>query len=122
VLITKRLPTLVSILTAVVVVAAACGGNGGDEAAETPTGDADAGKTVFLETAEPSCGGCHTLADAGTNGTIGPNLDELAPSADVVRRAVEEGPGAMPSFADQLSEEQIDAVARYVSEASGGGG
>ncbi len=119
---TKRLPLLGAVLAAVVVAVAACGGNGGDEAADTAAGDADAGKTVFLETAEPSCGGCHTLADAGTNGTIGPNLDEAAPSAEEVRSAVEEGPGAMPSFADQLSEEQIDAVSRYVSEASGGGG
>jgi cytochrome c6 len=118
----KRLPTLVSVLTAVVVVAAACGGDGGDEAAEAPSGDANEGKTVFVDTAEPTCGSCHTLADAGTNGTIGPNLDERAPSADEVRTAVEDGPGAMPSFADQLSEEQIDAVAQYVSEASGGGG
>ena len=37
-------------------------------------GDAAAGKVVFTTTA--SCGGCHTLADAGSTGTIGPNLDE----------------------------------------------
>ena len=35
-------------------------------------GDAAAGKVVFTD----NCGGCHTLADAGTNGTIGPNLDD----------------------------------------------
>ena len=31
-----------------------------------------AGKTVFLSM---GCGGCHTLADAGTTGNVGPNLD-----------------------------------------------
>jgi mono/diheme cytochrome c family protein len=30
------------------------------------------GKKLFTTT----CGGCHTLADAGTKGTIGPNLDD----------------------------------------------
>jgi mono/diheme cytochrome c family protein len=29
------------------------------------------GKQLFITT----CGGCHTLAEAGTKGTIGPNLD-----------------------------------------------
>jgi mono/diheme cytochrome c family protein len=35
------------------------------------TGDRAHGKTLFIST----CGGCHTLADAGTKGQIGPNLD-----------------------------------------------
>jgi len=35
------------------------------------TGDRSHGKEVFTQ----SCGGCHTLADAGTKGQIGPNLD-----------------------------------------------
>jgi mono/diheme cytochrome c family protein len=30
------------------------------------------GKTLFTAT----CGACHTLADAGTKGVIGPNLDD----------------------------------------------
>ena len=35
------------------------------------SGDPAAGKKLFKQT----CGSCHTLADAGTTGTIGPNLD-----------------------------------------------
>jgi mono/diheme cytochrome c family protein len=35
------------------------------------SGDRGHGKELFIKT----CGSCHTLADAGTTGTIGPNLD-----------------------------------------------
>ena len=35
-------------------------------------GSQGAGKQLFTN----ACGGCHTLADAGTAGTIGPNLDD----------------------------------------------
>src|SRR3954470_24745502 len=34
------------------------------------------GKTIF--TGEGGCGACHTLADAGTNGQVGPNLNKIA--------------------------------------------
>src|SRR5262249_46636034 len=35
---------------------------------------AAAGKAVF--TGDAGCGGCHTLAAAGTTGTVGPDLDQ----------------------------------------------
>jgi mono/diheme cytochrome c family protein len=38
-------------------------------------GDPAAGKKLF---ASEGCGGCHTFKPAGTNGTIGPDLDKLA--------------------------------------------
>lgn len=76
------------------------------------------GKQIFTTVAEPQCGVCHTLADAETTGEIGPNLDDLKPSADQVRLAVEGGIGIMPAF-DTLTDEQIDAVALYVSEVAG---
>jgi mono/diheme cytochrome c family protein len=82
---------------------------GGDPLAE--------GKEVF---ASAGCGTCHTLADAGTSGTVGPNLDESRPSKELAVDRVTNGGGAMPPFADQLSPEQIDAVAAYVSSAAGG--
>jgi mono/diheme cytochrome c family protein len=90
------------------------------EPAETETepaaaGDPVAGETVF---ASAGCGSCHTLADAGSSGTIGPNLDDASPSADKAVERVTEGKGAMPSFADQLSEQQIADVAAYVSGAT----
>ena len=43
------------------------------------------GKKVFLELAVPQCALCHTLADAGSTGPVGPVLDDLKPTADRVR-------------------------------------
>ena len=87
----------------------------GEEPAE---GDAAAGKEVYLGSA--GCGSCHTLADAGTSGTIGPNLDDAQPSFELAVDRVTNGQGAMPSFSDQLSEQEIANVAAYVSSAAGG--
>jgi cytochrome c6 len=81
--------------------------------------DLELGKQVFLEIAEPQCGICHTLADAGTTGEIGPNLDELQPSEERVEAVVRDGVDVMPAFGDTLTEEQIKAVAHYVSTAAG---
>lgn len=80
-------------------------------------GDPVAGKDVFLGAS--GCGSCHTLADAGTGGSIGPNLDESQPSVELAVDRVTNGQGAMPSFSSTLSETQIADVAAYVSSASG---
>jgi mono/diheme cytochrome c family protein len=87
----------------------------GEEPAE---GDAAAGKEVFVGAG--GCGSCHTLADAGTSGSIGPNLDDSQPSFDLAVDRVTNGAGAMPAFEGQLSEQQITDVATYVSTAAGG--
>jgi cbb3-type cytochrome c oxidase subunit III len=79
--------------------------------AERPTD----GKSIFTT----SCGSCHTLADAGTTGTVGPNLDQSRPPKDLVVDRVTNGQGAMPSFKDSLDEQQIEAVADYVASAAG---
>ena len=79
-------------------------------------GDAAAGAEVF---ASAGCGSCHTLADAGASGTVGPNLDESQPDEALVVERVTNGQGAMPSFQDSLTEEQIAAVADYVVESAG---
>jgi mono/diheme cytochrome c family protein len=87
---------------------------------ETPEAGADAdvvaGKEVF---ASAGCAGCHTLADAGSNGNVGPNLDEAKPSSDLVVMRVTNGQGAMPAFKGQLTEQQIKDVAAYVSSVAG---
>jgi cytochrome c553 len=83
----------------------------------TGQGDAAAGKQVFL--GAPACGGCHTLADAGTTGTVGPNLDDAKPGFDLVVDRVTNGSGAMPPFKDTLTEQQINDVAAYVSSVAG---
>ena len=79
-------------------------------------GDVAAGKAVF-ESA--GCATCHTLADAGSSGTVGPNLDAAKPPAALVVERVTNGKGAMPSFKGQLSEKQIADVAAYVSSVAG---
>jgi cytochrome c553 len=79
----------------------------------TGEGDPVAGKEVFVGVG--GCGSCHTLADAGTSGTIGPNLDDAAPSFELAVDRVTNGQGAMPSFSGQLTEQQIADVAAYVS-------
>ena len=81
------------------------------------TGDPVAGKEVFLSAG--GCGSCHTLADAGTSGTVGPNLDDAKPSFDKAVEQVTNGGGVMPPFKDTLSEQQIQDVAAYVSSAAG---
>jgi len=65
------------------------------------------------------CAGCHTLAAASANGTVGPNLDQLKPSTAVVAHQVMVGGGAMPAFQGKLSPAQIQAVAKYVSSSAG---
>jgi len=92
------------------------GATEGGTTTEAPAGDAAAGKQVF-ESA--GCVACHTLEDAGSTGTVGPNLDEAKPPATLVVTRVTEGAGAMPSFKDKLTEQQIQDVAAYVSSAAG---
>ena len=87
-------------------------GGGGGGGQETD------GEAIFIQ----NCGGCHTLAAAGTTGTVGPNLDDAMPSKDLVVERVTNGMGQMPPFKDVLNEEQINAVADYVSSSAGGGG
>jgi cytochrome c553 len=78
-------------------------------------GDPVAGKEIFTT----NCGGCHTLSDAGTSGTVGPNLDDAQPDEALVVERVTNGQGAMPPFKGTLSEQQIADVAAYVSTAAG---
>jgi mono/diheme cytochrome c family protein len=111
------------LLVTLTVALAGCGGDddeaGGETTATTPptmTGGTGAGEEVF---ASAGCGTCHILAAAGANGTTGPNLDELQPSAEEVERQVTNGGGGMPAFKDQLSEQEITDVAAYVAESAG---
>jgi mono/diheme cytochrome c family protein len=77
------------------------------------------GRLVFLEQAQPSCSLCPSLREAGASGAAGPDLDQLRPDAARGAAAVSNGLGVMPPFAGTLSEEQIRAVARYVSSVAG---
>jgi cytochrome c6 len=75
------------------------------------------GKRLFKGEASPACMVCHTLKDAGAEGAVGPSLDELKPDAARVMKAVKNGIGQMPAY-PQLTEAQIQAVARYVERAT----
>jgi cbb3-type cytochrome c oxidase subunit III len=85
------------------------GGGGGK-----PTGTS--GKEIFQSA---GCTGCHTLKDAGSTGTVGPNLDQAKPSEALAIKRVTNGQGAMPPFKGQLTDAQIQAVAKYVSSVAG---
>jgi mono/diheme cytochrome c family protein len=92
----------------------------------------DPGAAVF---ASAGCGGCHAFTPAGTNGAIGPNLDNVAAAAEkagqdpaaYVKQSIVDAnkvlaagyaPGVMPgSFGDSLSTEEIDALVTYLTAA-----
>jgi len=120
-----RRPKLALLLVAgaLALVAAGCGGDDESDTAEPPaatttendgsdTGDAANGEQVY---ASAGCGGCHTFEAAGSTGSVGPNLDDAAPSFDLVVTQVTNGGGAMPAFGDELSEQEIRDVAAFVS-------
>lgn len=106
--------------------AAGCGSTG-----HTTGGDSARGKQLFVA----KCGSCHTLADAGTQGTIGPNLDwafrvvreqGFAESTirDVVRGQIAypvqrpaTGEPGMP--ANLVTGDDADSVAAYVASVAG---
>ena len=90
-------PLLLVVALAALVGLAACGG----EETVTPTpetvvgtvaqqgpevdlasGDPQAGKMVFTQTAQPACGSCHTYGPAGTDAQVGPNLDDALADKD----------------------------------------
>ena len=97
-----------------ILVVAGCGGTQKSSSGSLTTLSA-AGAKVF---AGSRCGSCHTLHEAGTKGTLGPNLDQLRPSAERVARQVVKGGVGMPSFRDKLSARQISDVANFVSAAA----
>ena len=51
------------------------------------------GKTIFLE--QGNCAVCHTLLDAGSDGNIGPNLNEIRPDFMRVIATVTNGIGVI---------------------------
>jgi cytochrome c553 len=97
-------------------------------ASGTATADVEAGRTLFQDT---GCGGCHTLADAGTTGQVGPVLDDFVPDMtdDEVRTSitdpgavVEDGfpDGTMPTtYGNELNETEIDTLVAYLTTVAG---
>jgi cytochrome c551 len=98
----------------------------GEAPAEEPTdeGDAEAEAEPTPVELDPaardlfttSCGGCHALSDAGTEGAVGPNLDETKLTAAEISALIAAGKGAMP--AGLLQGDDAEAVAAYVEGAA----
>jgi cytochrome c oxidase subunit II len=100
------------------------GGGGGGAAIDAKqlftNGNADTGATA--------CATCHTLADAGAKGQVGPDLDKVLKGKDAAfikesiltpDKVIAPGyqPGIMPpNFGDTLSAEQVDALVKYLSQ------
>jgi cytochrome c oxidase subunit II len=103
-----------------------------EEAAKPPApaeGGGTDGKALFTSN---GCGGCHTLADAGANATVGPNLDEVLADKDeaFIKTSIED-PSAeiadgysdtMPKdYGAKLGPEGVDALTKYLAEVTKGG-
>ena len=133
----RRVTLLLALLAFLALGAGLAGCGGGEEGTATPEtiegeppqpgtteeteapqveGDAQAGEAVF---ASAGCGSCHTLGAAGATGSVGPNLDEASPDFAVAYQTIKNGRGGMPSFEDQLEDQQIADVAQYVAESAG---
>jgi mono/diheme cytochrome c family protein len=110
--------------------AAARAGQDQGALAQAGLAGAKGGEQIFTAA---GCAGCHTLSKANANGTIGPDLDDLAAAAgqqpgspeDYVRESildpdavVAEGfqSGVMPSYEGRLTDEQVQALVRYLLE------
>jgi cytochrome c oxidase subunit II len=87
------------------------------------------GKTLFTQ----QCGTCHALADAGTTGEVGPDLDKAlaGKNADFIRKSIvdpnaEVAPGFQPNvmpgnFGELLSQQQLDSLVEYLLDTAGKG-
>jgi mono/diheme cytochrome c family protein len=106
-----QLPPPSSTTTSTTTTTTAAGGGSSSTAVSVA-----AGMKVFNTV---GCASCHTLAAAGSTGTVGPNLDQLKPSDALVTHQVINGGGGMPAFGSTLSKSQIASVALYVSSVAG---
>jgi mono/diheme cytochrome c family protein len=116
---------------AVVATAVVAGGCGTVGRSEAGTGDTANGKKLFTA----NCGSCHVLADAGTKGPIGPNLDDAFEQSradglgettiqSVVRNqiaypVVEPATGSPGMPKDIVEGQEAEDVAAYVASVAG---
>ncbi len=112
-------------------VAAYVGKYAGVPGAAPPKVPGGPGAQVF---ANNGCGGCHTLAAAGSGGVTGPNLDEVLPgqTAAMVHESIAEPnnkiakgypANVMPqNFAQTISPKELEQLVEYLIESTSGGG
>jgi outer membrane protein assembly factor BamB len=95
------------------------GPNKSGEEVEKGGGEGESTLAMGESTFATTCASCHTLAAAGSSGTVGPDLDELKPDQALVEKQVTNGGGGMPAFGSSLSKEEIKGVAEFVSKWAG---
>ena len=100
-------------------------GHAGGSAMQRSTPPANAnlklGKVLFIA----ACGGCHTLAAAGTKGKRGGDLGQEPSAYAAIVTRIKFGGEGMPAFRGAFPKAQIVAIAAYLAKAapnSGGGG
>jgi cytochrome c6 len=69
------------------------------------------GKALFKSS---GCASCHTLALAGSKGTVGPNLNTLKLTTARIAKQITDGGGFMPSFGGKLTKTKINDIAAFV--------
>jgi len=112
-------------------VAAYVGRYAGVPGAAPPQVQGGPGAQVF---ANNGCGGCHTLAEAQSGGTTGPNLDEVLPGQsaatieeDIVdpNASIAKGfpPNVMPAdYAQNLTPKELKDLVQYLMQSTQSGG
>jgi cytochrome c oxidase subunit II len=105
------------------------GGGGGGQAGAAPDAKALFANGNSASGATP-CGACHTLSEAGTNGTTGPDLDQVLKGKDpaFIKQSIEDpnaeiakgfAKGVMPpNYKSTLKPAEIDALVKYLSDAT----
>ena len=82
-------------------------------AALTPA-QLDKGRQIFTDY---GCANCHSLSDAGATGHVGPSLDgNPSITLEFVKDRVTNGQGMMPSFASQLTADEINTISAYIAK------
>ena len=84
-------------------------------ATETLIGDPSNGANLFASSA---CGSCHALAAAGSKGTAGPSLDQLAPGQQPIVSQVTNGGFNMPAYGSKLTAQQIRDLAAFIYQST----
>ncbi len=81
-------------------------------------GTADAVLVVGREVFGNSCKRCHGASGGGGSGPRlhGDDFDDEFPDVEALVDVIRSGRNQMPSFSSSLTEEQLDAVARYIRE------
>ena len=87
---------------------------GGDSASYPKSANLKQGKILFVA----ACGGCHTLAPAGTKGKKGPNLAEEPSAFAAVVSQITYGGEGMPAFGKGFTRAQIRNIAAYVAKST----